>query len=387
MEKLVSVIIPAYNHQNFIKQCIESVINQTYRNLEIIIQDDCSTDNTLKEIKKIKDKRVKVVSSKKNQGIVDTLNDLTKLCHGDYVAVIGSDDIWYPNKIERQVNILKNNPNLGCVFTEADIIDEKGVLYDDEFSNALFLNNNMTWGQRIKLFFERGNYLCHSSSLIPINVIKEIGEYNKTYRQLHDYDYWTRIILKYDIYIINEKLVGYRRLQNNNVSISCVSNKNMIRTFNELYFIQFNMIKNLNDYLFIDAFNCLFKNKNSKTKEEIICEKFFLLLKLGYGGAINKQYALSFMFEHEDKNKIFDVLNKKFSYTLNDFYEETGFFNNLYPISYNEKHNKIINNYLNENNRLKNENNELQNKFRDILNSRSWKITKPIRFISGFVKK
>ena len=84
--KLVSVLIPAYNHENYIKECICSVINQTYQNLEILISDDCSTDNTAKEINKIKDKRIKKYFSKENKGVVYSINKLLEHASGDYIA-------------------------------------------------------------------------------------------------------------------------------------------------------------------------------------------------------------------------------------------------------------------------------------------------------------
>ena len=79
MEKLVSVLIPAYNHEKYIKKAIESVLNQTYKNIEVIVEDDCSTDNTVREIKKIKDKRLKTIFSKKNKGPVKTMNHLLSI--------------------------------------------------------------------------------------------------------------------------------------------------------------------------------------------------------------------------------------------------------------------------------------------------------------------
>ena len=371
MEDLVSVIIPAYNHEKYIKQCIESVLNQTYSNLEILVADDCSTDKTREEIEKIKDKRLKKIFPKKNQGAVNTMNELSKKCTGKYIAVIGSDDIWYPTKIEEQVKAFKENPKLGAVFTEADFIDDKNEKYEN---TEIFNYKNMTAGERIRYFYEKGNHLCHPSSMIKKSVFEDIGEYNNGYRQLHDYDYWTRLIQKYDIYTINKKLMAYRRTKTNNQSISSVNASNTIRVYNELFNIDYEMIMNTNNKLFKEAFIDLFKNKKSTSKIELLCERYFLLMNMPYS-CNNKSYAYSLIFNYKDQKQLFEVLEKKFNYTLKDFYKDTG-------INYKPYPDDVVNiEYENEIKERDKTIENLNNEIRSIVNSKSWKITKPIRAI------
>lgn len=372
MEDLVSVIIPAYNHEKYIQQCIESVLNQTYSNLEILVADDCSTDKTREIIEKIKDKRLKKIFSKKNKGAVNTMNELSNKCTGKYIAVIGSDDVWYPTKIEEQVKVFKENPKLGAVFTEVDFIDNKNEKYTT--TEDVFNYKNMTPGERIKYFYETGNHLCHPSSMIKKSVFKDIGEYKNSYRQLHDYEYWTRLIQKYDIYTINKKLMAYRREKINNKSISSINPANTIRVYNELFYINYEMIMNMNNKLFKEAFIDLFKNKDSSSPIELLCEKYFLLINMSYI-CNNKSYAYALIFNYKNQSQIFDVLEKKYNYTLNDFYKETGTSNKVYPddIVYQEYERK----FQEQNGMIDSLNKEIQN----MLNSKSWKITKPIRAI------
>lgn len=373
MKELVSVIIPAYNHEKYIKQCIESVLNQTYKNLEILVEDDCSTDNTKEEIAKIKDKRLKKIYAKKNKGVVNTINELSNMATGKYIAVLGSDDVWYPEKIEEQIKAFKENPKLGAVFTEADFIDETNKKYTDS-AEKIFDYRNMTSAERIKYFYERGNHLCHPSSIIKRSVYKDIGEYNNGYRQLHDYDYWTRLLLKYDIHIINKKLMAYRRTKTDNKSVSAQNNTNTIRVYNELFYINHQMIMNMNDKLFKEAFSNMFRNKKSSLPIELLCEKYFLLINMPYI-CNNKSYALSLIFNYKNQKEIFETLEKKFNYTLSDFYKETGMMNKVYPedIIYQEyeknlqEKDKIIDN--------------LNKEIQSMVNSKSWKITKPLRAI------
>ncbi len=370
MNDLVSVIIPAYNHEKYIGKCIESVLNQTYSNLEVLVNDDCSTDGTRAEIEKINDDRVKKFFSKTNRGVVESINELSSKCNGKYIAIIGSDDFWYPTKIEEQLKVFKENPKLGAVFTEVDFVDENNEIYQEKIFNY----SNMTSAERIRKFYEIGNHLCHPSSMIKKSVFKDIGEYNNRYRQLHDYDYWTRLVQKYKINIINKKLMAYRRERKNNESISSVNNTNTMRLYNELFYINYKMITDANNKLFKEAFMDKFKNKNSSSEVELLCEKFFLLINMPYE-CNNKSYAYSLFFNYKNQKELFNTLEKKFNYTLRDFYEETGMNNKVYPdkVLYDE----FSKNIDEKNMIIRNLNMELQS----IYNSKSWKITKPIRAI------
>lgn len=373
MKDLVSVIVPAYNHEKYIKKCIESILKQTYKNLEIFVEDDCSTDDTKEVLKGINDKRLKKFYSRKNKGVVQTINELTKKCSGKYIAVIGSDDIWYPTKIEEQVKVLEENPKLGAVFTEIDLIDEKGKKYpDDDPMYQVFKYENMSQGQRLRMFYEHGNHLCHPSSLIPKKVIDEVGLYSKAYRQLHDYEYWIRILNKYNIQIINKRLMGYRRVREQNTSVS--SSTSDVRMFNELFYINSRMIKEMKDKIFIEGFSDLFRSKDSSTKLELLCEKYFLLLNMSYD-CHNRNYAYSLILDSNNTEEIFDLLETKYKYTLNDFYRDTGQKNLQYPDRITSE--KFIISIREKDEIIKNLNNEISS----MVNSRSWKITKPIRAI------
>lgn len=127
-EELVSIIMPAFNCGNYIGITINSVLAQTYRNLEIIIIDDCSTDNTEKIVKdyKLKDPRIKYYKLNQNSGAAVARNNAIDLAKGKYLAFLDSDDIWFPEKLTKQINFMKQNGyNFTC--TSYSKIDEKGA--------------------------------------------------------------------------------------------------------------------------------------------------------------------------------------------------------------------------------------------------------------------
>lgn len=144
MEELVSVIIPAYNHEKYVQETIFSIINQTYKNIELIIIDDGSKDNTWQKINEIKDECKNrfanvVFETQENQGTCITINRLIASTKGDYIYLIASDDISKPNAIETEAQFLKNNPEYGLVVGDCEIIDENSkVCYWDDKHNIVY---------------------------------------------------------------------------------------------------------------------------------------------------------------------------------------------------------------------------------------------------------
>ena len=128
---LVSVVIPAYNRAHTIRACIESIINQTYKNLEILVVDDCSTDNTVEVVRSFGDSRIKIIELENNSGAQKARNEGIKAASGEWIAFQDSDDEWYTEKIEKQVKILEeNNWNKYLVVHSDGILQhfEKGAI-------------------------------------------------------------------------------------------------------------------------------------------------------------------------------------------------------------------------------------------------------------------
>ena len=128
MSDLVSIIMPNYNSARFIEESINSVINQTYKNWELIICDDNSTDNSKDIAKNYEsgDQRIKVIQNKFKKGAPGARNSCIEFSSGKYIAFLDSDDIWYPNKLDLQVSFMKDN-NYDFVYSYHDLINESGV--------------------------------------------------------------------------------------------------------------------------------------------------------------------------------------------------------------------------------------------------------------------
>ena len=126
MNELVSVIMPSYNTAEYIKQSIQSVIDQTYTNWELIIVDDCSTDNTDEMVKSIDEVRIIYLKNEKNSGAAVSRNRALKEAKGKWIAFLDSDDLWLPEKLEKQLHFMKSN-GYAFSYTNYYEIDQNGI--------------------------------------------------------------------------------------------------------------------------------------------------------------------------------------------------------------------------------------------------------------------
>lgn len=206
----VSIIMGIYNSNNelMVMSAINSILNQTYSDFEFIICDDGSTDDTFELIKRITqdDHRVIIINNEINKGLAATLNKCLDVAQGEYIARMDADDISLPNRLERQVTFLDNNP-----------------MYDLVGCNAVLFNEQGDWGYRIMTEYpERKSFLfgtpfMHPTILIRKAPLKAIGGYRvgKETLRCEDYDLFMRLYSKKSKgYNIQENLFKFRENQN-----------------------------------------------------------------------------------------------------------------------------------------------------------------------------
>lgn len=214
--KLVSICIPTYNSAKYIDLTLESLINQTYQNIEIIVGDNASTDNTKEKVEKYqqKDNRIIYYKNEKNLGYSGNCNKLISLSKGEYVAIYHSDDIYDKTIIEKEIKYLEKNSKLAGVFTLAKLIDKdnKKLSVKGKFIKSQSKNLNIIGlDEFIKNILKKGgNLFVCPTSMIRKNIYEEIGGYNTSLKYIEDQDMWLRILIKYSMGILNEKLINYR---------------------------------------------------------------------------------------------------------------------------------------------------------------------------------
>lgn len=198
----LSIIMPLYNTEKYVKEAVQSILFQTYRDFELIIVNDASTDNSLQIVKSLKDSRIKIIENEQNKGIVYSRNKGLNAAKGQFIAAFDSDDIAMPEKFSKQIDFLKLNTDFGMVGSWTKMIDEKGNLIKSKWK----LTASPKQIPSIMLF---RNYFVQSSVVLRREAIPE-GGYSEGFDVVEDYKMWIDVARKFKVWNIPEYLVNYR---------------------------------------------------------------------------------------------------------------------------------------------------------------------------------
>lgn len=220
----VSVLMPVYNAEKYLKRAIESILSQTFDDWELIIINDGSTDTSRQLIENFHDDRIFCIDNEKNIGLIKTLNKGIKLCNGRYIARMDADDIALPNRLEKQVLFLDYHPDYIMCGTNAIVIDN-----DERPIGKIrnFANNDLL---QINLLFS--NPFIHPCIMIKKQILEQ-NLYDENYKHIEDYDLWCRIARFGKIANLNENLLLYRWHDSNisvlNASVQASTKKEIYR--------------------------------------------------------------------------------------------------------------------------------------------------------------
>lgn len=314
---LVSVIVPVYNTGKLLKETIDSILAQTYQNMEIIIVDDASTDESRSIISAYEDIRIRKIFLEKNRHICYSGNVGFKEAKGKYIALIGHDDLWKEDKIEKQVSFLEEHPTYGICFTWVDIIDG-----NNNFSNnhnwglhKKFCSQNSNQYVWIRKLFLEGNCFCAPSACMRRDILEMVGYYRYGLVQLQDYDLWMRFLREAPVYILQEKLTYYRLHTEEGKNLSFPNIENQNREKHEWQWIQDDFLNKVSNKIFVLSFKEIMKNPNSIENEEIECEKAFLQWDC------KNCFAEKRFIELLESEACRETLEKKYYFELKDFYK------------------------------------------------------------------
>lgn len=243
---MVSVLVLSWNHEKFIEQCLQSIIDQTYKNIEIIFLDNNSADNTFpvaENILKQSGIKYRAYNRNENFGVAANFNFLFSKCHGDHVCILSGDDWLHIKNIEQKLKACNNDPGIGMV-------DSTGYRYYDEIDvyELLPAPPFVKKGDVVAELLKK-NFLSGIGCIIRTDVIIEAGGWDESLL-IDDYDMWIRIAMKYEIKILEEPLFFYRKHVNSISKNADFMYKGKMQLFHKYMHINHNKeitLKNINE--------------------------------------------------------------------------------------------------------------------------------------------
>lgn len=313
----ISVLMPVYNtEEKYLKESIESILNQTFTDFEFIIINDGSKNNTEQIILSYKDDRVKYIKNDKNLGIIETLNKGLSIANGEYIARMDSDDIALPERLEKQFNYMDKNINIGILGTWFKRIPHNQIIQhpldNDEIKFFLLYNFNV---------------LGHPTIMIRTSIIQKYNlKYEEQNKHVEDYGLWLAMLNKTDFANIGEILVHYRWHSNN---ISKQHSEVQIKNANRLKIEAQKDILKINTENILESLNKLSLRKKLNSSDFIILIDYFSSLlekapyyqcKKHYIKTIIKLYRFMLMYTNIDVKFLNNLYKNKLNKLLFKFY-------------------------------------------------------------------
>lgn len=255
----VTVLMPVYNGEKYLREAIDSILDQTFTNFEFIIIDDGSLDNSVEIIKSYQDPRIRLIKNEHNQGLVYSLNLGLSLAQGKYVARMDCDDISLPERLQKQIEFLDKNAEIAVVGTWVKIFNEKK-------------GNQTTWQCPIDSLSIKWNLLFHnpiphSSVMFRKDIILSNHGYSQEMLDVEDYDLWRRLASKVLLANLPSVLLFYRQHDSN---IGSINRKNQLKNAAKLsQIIIEDLLLEKIDYK--SCYNLFFQDDQSYNNAESIC--------------------------------------------------------------------------------------------------------------------
>lgn len=219
----VSVVIPAYNSLVYLPATVESVLNQSFQDFEVLVVNDGSTDGTREWVRQVRDPRVRLIDQA-NQGLSGARNSGIREAHGEYIALLDADDLWDPSKLQKQVHALEEHPTAGLAYTWTMLADAQGRPTGEVVASA----EGDPWQQLV----EFKTVICGGSvPLIRRTCFDQVGVFDTSLKIFEDLDVYLRIAKRYPMIGIPEPLTFYRQ-HSHSMSASRITI--MLETFRQL---------------------------------------------------------------------------------------------------------------------------------------------------------
>lgn len=307
---LVSVCIVTYNHGHYIRECLQSILDNGYPNTEVIVSDDGSSDNNLAEMKKIFDARLSV-STLNRFGPSANLNAAIQKAKGQYAMTFSGDDVLLPGAIQKNVELIQEH-GVDLLFSTPQLINEKSELCADTKAPVFFSHCASDSADLFRTLFLKGNFLCATGTIVKTEILKQ-HPFCFSSIQLQDFEQWIRFSKKYKVTQVSNRLIQYRiREKETNLS----SSRNKIRSRFELMIIYESFFDGVSREFLRAAFPEECKNVDSNEEMHLAIAFIYLKHELPAIQAIGLK-RLYFDMQSESYRKI---LEEKYKFTMQDFF-------------------------------------------------------------------
>jgi len=315
VKPIVSVIITTYNRSNFLKKSTKSVLEQTYKKLELIIVDDCSTDETEQVVYNIKDKRVKYIRHNENMGVHQSRNDGILNSNGKFIAFLDDDDHWLPKKLEKQVDLfMKKNSNLGLIYTG----------YYNALNGRIVAKVSPRRRGYLRDILINQNVVSTSTVLVRAECFKKVGLFEYI-PFMEDWDMWIRISQYYEFDFVPDPLCIYNIHGNqatSNAKYRIIGQEIMLSKYNELWQQNYpNKLSNFLNSLGRLYYFTEFKQQSKRYFIQSIRNKFLqksLFADLLLSKFLIRHFPMIFKINNASKNMI-RILFDYYRFKLNKF--------------------------------------------------------------------
>lgn len=378
----VSVILTSYNHAEFLRESIESVLNQSFSDFDLLIWDDGSTDNSWEIIQSYSDPRIRAFQNTDKQRGSPLTMLMSEIEMGEYIAIHHSDDAWETGKLEKQVAFLDAHSEVGAVFTDITPVGEDGEPFTDtsRFNYTVFAQTNRSRYEWLNHFFYRGNALCHPTVLIRRVCYQECGLYRLGMVQLGDFDMWVRLCLKYEIHVLPEKLFRFR-VRRNMANSSSGLMENRIRSAFE-YFQVLEHYRNLSTY---EEIVKVFPSAEQYNHPEGFDDQYALaMVALEEGPYIfHRLFGIQLLFKALNDSSRRDALRQLYNFDISKFREICGAHDvfGLYLQNQLDEEEQLLQAATKQTNELRVQLNSKDQELQNILSSKGWKLVTALRKI------
>jgi glycosyltransferase involved in cell wall biosynthesis len=218
---LVSILLPTYNSATYLDQALDSALAQTYPNLEIIVHDDASTDDTSSLLATYHDSRLRIMRTEDNHGMIGGWNYIVGKSRGQYLKFLASDDLLEPTCIAELVKAALAHPSAALITTQRKFIDEQGrVVKKMGFASHSVVEGGLAHAHWILTTIRENKIGEPTAVMYPRSLVKKAGEYDPTFSQFADFEYWIRLLQFGDLVYVHKSLCSFRTHAGSNTSLA-----------------------------------------------------------------------------------------------------------------------------------------------------------------------